>query len=108
MRSPAMKLPIQSPSPCRNPRADSRRRGKRGIPRLFRLGLEALETRVVPSTFAVQVFDDGVPVTGTTIPNYGGSPNSLAFLGSSDHFDSNIVMGSTNSPGTAGGAVLKL
>src|SRR5207253_2277361 len=67
--------------------------------------VELLEDRRLLSTFGVHVFDDGVPVTGTTIPT---GPNSLAFLGSSAHFDSNIVLGTTNSPGTPGGASLQL
>ena len=81
---------FQSRSPRRTTKLKSSR--NRGTAYRFRPRLEVLEVREVPSTFAVQVFDDGVPVTGTTTST---GPNSLAFLGSSAHFSAHIVLGTT-------------
>jgi hypothetical protein len=75
-------------------------------PRWFRPGIEVLEARDVPTAiFGVRVFDDGVPVSGTIFPT---GPGGIAFVGSSADFSSHIILGSTNSPGTPGGAELVL
>jgi uncharacterized repeat protein (TIGR01451 family) len=71
--------------------------------------LEALEARVAMSTFAVQVFDDGQPVTGTTTYFSSGNLTLLNFSASSQHFTENINVSSiTNSPGDPAGAILSL
>ena len=73
----------------------------RGKPDRFRLGLEVLEDRVVPANLAVQVFDDGVPVSMT-------QPIPGTFIGSSADFSLTIVSGASNNPGTPSFADLQL
>ena len=97
-----MKSFLQGILPRRNKKANNSRPEKhRRRPRPW---LEMLEVREVLSTFAVQVFDDGVPVTGTTTT----SGNLLLFIGSSADFNSTLVLGSTNSPGNPTGALIQM
>ena len=92
--------------PNRLPRSSktSKRSTKRSLIR-SKPRLEALEARYLLSTFGVQVFDNGTPVTGTTIST---GPNSFEFIGSSANFSTTIVGATTNSPGTPSGAILEL
>ena len=92
----------------RNKQTKSNLRGVKGSAYRFRPRLESCEDRVVPATATLHLLDDGVAVSGTLFPNWGGNPNSIAFMGGSAHFSSFIVMGTSNSPGAPGGATLNL
>ncbi len=99
-----MKFPFHGMLSHRKKKFTSGKKSKKGDFRRFTPGLEILEDRVVPSTFGMQVFDDGVPVVGNTF--YSG--NNLVFIGTSAHFSSSLVIGTTNNPGSPTGAVLSL